>query len=147
MPFSICPAIKDENGEWLVGASADCVWTLTDSEAREGEARVQFTCDFGERGKATFVCSVSKNGVFVQATNKSGEEIGVCLPAFFFDGETYTKITESGDKLCISYGGWTCEYQAEAIENLQTEFANRNGIYKGYISVGKGQASVAIKIV
>lgn len=144
--FSICPAIKGKNGEWLVGSNTDCVWTLTDSETSEGEARVQFTCDFGERGKTTFVCSVSENGVFVKATNKSGEEIGVCLPAFFFDGKAHTKITENGDKLCISYGGWVCEYQTETIENLQAEFANRNGIYKGYVANGKGQASVAIKI-
>ncbi len=145
-PFSICPAIKGENGEWLVGASADCVWTLTKSEANEEEARVELVCDFGEKGKATFACNVSENGVLVEAKGNANEQIGICLPAFFFDGEAYAKITENDGKLCVSYDGWVCEYQAENIENLQTEFANRNGVYKGYITSGMQKVQVKIKI-
>ena len=145
-PFSICPAIKSENGEWLVGASADCVWTLTDSRVSEDEARVDLLCDFGKKGKATFTCTVSNDGVLVQATNRNGGKIGVCLPAFSFDGETYTKITESDGALYVSYDGWVCEYQTENIENLQAEFANRNGVYNGYISTGNKQVEIRIKI-
>ena len=65
--FSICPAIKDENGAWKYGSAPNVSYTLTNSEDGEENARVVFDCLF-EKGKKTgFCCSVDKNGVVVQA--------------------------------------------------------------------------------
>lgn len=144
--FSICPAIKDEKGEWLYGSEVGVSYTLTDSIVEEERACVVFDCLFKNGKKAKFICSVDKKGVIVQAEGECAEDIGICLPIFTFDGETYTKITEKDNAILVEYGGWICEYETDKITDLHTDYANRNGVYKGYMAGGKNKANVTIKI-
>ena len=143
--FSICPSIKKEE-KWIIGASSSVKYTLISSEEGKESARVKFHCEFESGEKVAFDCSVEENGVLLQAQANADEEVAIALPVFAFDGETHTKITESNGKILVEYEGWICEYTAQNISNLEKEFANRNGIYKGYLASGKENVSVRIKI-
>lgn len=144
--FSICPAIKDENGVWLYGSEPGVSYILADSEIGEESARVVFDCVFANGKKTSFFCSVDKNGVVVQAAGENNQEIGICLPVFFFDGETQTNIQEQDNKILVEYDGWVCEYEADNIQYLNSDVANRNGIYKCYITSGMQKAQAKMKI-
>lgn len=144
--FSICPTVKGENGEWLYGSESNVSYTLTDSEHDEENSSVAFDCVFENEKKAKFFCLVDKNGVVVKAEGESDQEMGICLPIFTFDGENNTKITEEDGKIFVEYDGWICEYETENLAYLHTDYANRNGFYKGYMASGKGIVSVRIRI-
>lgn len=144
--FSICPAIKDERGEWLFASEESVSYSLTDNTLDNENCCVVFECVFTNGKKAAFKCKVNKNGVSVQAKGATGEEIGVCLPIFSFDGEAYTKITEKNGVVFIEYDGWICEYKSERINYLDAEVANRNGIYKCYMATAVTKAEVQIRI-
>jgi hypothetical protein len=142
--FSICPAVKKENGEWIFASEEDVSYQLAESKTGEKDCLVAFDCTFANGKKARFACSVDENGVTLQA--QAEEETGICLPIFSFDGEAYTKITEKEGKIFVEYDGWTCEYETDCLQNLHEDFANRNGIYKGYIASGAQRSQVKIKI-
>ena len=82
----------------------------------------------------------------LSASADESQRVGIALPVFHFDGESYTKITEGKGRISLEYDGWICEYEAENITSLEIEYANRNGIYKGYIACGIGKTSVKVKI-
>lgn len=144
--FSICPAIKDENGAWCYGTDCNVSYTLVNSEIEKENSRVVFDCVFANGQKVRFVCLVDENGVIVQAEGENNQDIGICLPVFLFDGEAHTKIKEQGNKILVEYDGWVCEYQADTMQHLNADVANRNGIYKCYITSGIQKAEVKIKI-
>ena len=100
--------------------------------------------DGGDR--VEFSCFADENGVLISATADGSQRVGITLPVFHFDGESYTRITDGGGRISVEYDGWICEYEADNITSLDTEYANRNGVYKGYIACGAGKASVKVKI-
>ena len=55
-------------------------------------------------------------------------------------------IIKQKDKILVKYLGYVCEYQSDNIECLNLDFANRNGIYKGYIATSNKKAKVKIRI-
>ena len=144
--FSICPAIKDENGTWLYGSDCGVSYTLTDSAVGKENCHVAFDCVFENGKKTKFICFVDKNGVAVQAEGENNQEIAICLPVFSFDGEAYTKIMEQDNKILVEYDGWICEYQADNMQYLSADVANRNGISKCYIASGMKNAEVKLTI-
>lgn len=144
--FSICPAIKDENGEWLYGADSQTQYLLVESNSGSRRSELAFQCAFVNREEVEFSCKVEEDGVFIETVAKDGKEVGIALPVFAFDGEKRTKSCCKDDKLRVEYGGWICEYSSQNIVDLKEYFANRNGIYKGYIATGKERVGVRIKI-
>ena len=144
--FSICPAVKNEKGEWLYGADSKTKYTLIENTVEKDKAKVAFQCILEEGTKVTFSAIVSNESVCVEVETEEDKEVGIALPVFDFDGETHTKICYKADKVQVEYGGWNCEYSSKHICDLEEYFANRNGIYKGYIATGKGRVSVEIKI-
>ena len=144
--FSICPAVKDENGEWILGSESDTSYRLTESTFGNESCDAAFDCLFANGAQGKFSCSVSEKGIDVTFTAEDKQEVGVCLPVFYFDGEGYAKITEQDGKIFVEYEGWVCEYEAKNICNLNQEAANRNGIYKCYVATALQQAKVRIKI-
>lgn len=143
--FSICPALRSENGEWLYGADSQTKYALIESTVKDTQVRVAFQCGFVDGTQVQF-SSVVDECVVVEVEHNEDKEVGIALPVFDFDGETHTKIRETGDKIQVEYDGWACEYSSNSISELKAYFANRNGIYKGYIATGKGKVSVWIKI-
>ena len=141
--FSICPAVK--KGEWVFAADQEAAYSLTDSKINGEECEASFACAFAG-DKVDFCSSVSEKGVCLKISSDASEEIGIALPVFDFDGESHTKVTEGNNKISVEYNGWVCEYESDSISKLQTNFANRNGVYKGYIAEGVGDVTVRIKI-
>ncbi len=144
--FSICPAIRQENGEWVYGADSRTKYSLMENTVEKDKAKVAFKCILTNGAEVKFSCFVDENGVMVRADTATDKEIGIALPAFDFDGEKKTRIAYQKDKIQVEYDGWICEYSSQNIADLETYFANRNGIYKGYIATGKAHVEVRIKI-
>ncbi len=144
--FSICPAVRGENGEWFYAANSQTKYRLVESNVEKESSRVVFKCSFINGSEAEFSCSVAEDGVFIEASSYGDENIGIAFPTFKFDGETHTKICCEKGRIQVEYGGWICEYSTRDIFDLQTDFFNRNGFYKGYVANGKGKASLRIKI-
>lgn len=145
--FAICPAMKTDDGKWIFGAGKDISYSFVGGEADTATGYIRFACEFEDREKVEFVCLVDNDGVLLQATSEGDKEMGICLPVFSFDGEKSTEICKQNGKLSVEYERWRCEYQAEALIDLDMELANRNGVYKAYIASGKKRVNVRIKIV
>ena len=143
--FSICPSIK-KGTEWLIGAGQDVHYELRDSECGKDFAKVILDCVFDSGERIEFDCSVNKNGVRLETKSNGTEEIGIAFPVFHFDGEKCTKITKNKDKILVEYDGWVCEYTVPNVEDLRTEYVNRNGVYKAYLTSGKDTVGISIKI-
>ncbi len=144
--FSICPAVRGENGEWLYGADSQTKYNLAKMNVENDETKVVFECILVDGTEVKFSSSVNEAGVFVEVLTEQDKEIGIALPAFDFDGEVHTKISTTENKIQVEYDGWVCEYSSQSITDLKEYFANRNGIYKGYVATGKGKVGVSIKI-
>ena len=145
--FSICPTIKN-NGEWVFnGLDKKVTYNQLDSIILEDKAKVLFNVSFLNDKNVSFSCEIDKNGVVINAQiQNDSEDIGITFPVFDFDGEKHTKITTKQNSVLVEYEGWVCEYLAQNITSLEKIFANRNGLYKGYIVKGKGSASLNVKI-
>ena len=144
--FSICPAVTDGLGAWRFGADTETRYTLTRSECGEDNAVISFDCLLDGGDRVEFSCFADENGVLISAIADGAQRVGITLPVFHFDGESYTRITDGDGRILVEYDGWICEYEADNITSLDTEYANRNGVYKGYIACGAGKASVKVKI-
>ena len=144
--FSICPAVKDERGEWYFCADSDAVYSVIEEKVGEDKVELLLECRLPDGETIKFSCVADKGGVALAALTDAQKEVGIALPIFDFDGEAHTNIVAANDNICVEYEGWICEYAANIICDMQTSFANRNGIYKGYIASGTGNASVRISI-
>ncbi|MBQ8685205.1 MAG: hypothetical protein IJ514_03425 [Clostridia bacterium] len=144
--FSICPAIKNEKGEWVYGADSRTQYTLIENQIKDGGAGVVFQCILVNGAEVKFSCFVGENGVILHADSATDKEIGITLPAFDFDGEKKTHSSYTKNKIEVEYENWVCEYSSQNITDLETYFANRNGIYKGYVATGKSSVELKIKI-
>ena len=144
--FSICPAVKDERGEWYFCADSDAVYSVIEEKVGEDKVELLLECRLPDGETIKFSCVADKGGVALAALTDAQKEVGIALPIFDFDGEAHTNIVAANDNICVEYEGWVCEYAANRICDMQTSFANRNGIYKGYIASGTGNASVRISI-
>lgn len=144
--FSICATVKDENGDWVLGADSDTKYTFVDSKCEKNSASVTYNCTLVNGEEVLFTCSVDENGVLITATGDENKEIGVALAVFEFDGSTHTKPTYGKENILIEYEDWVCEHVVkDGYEKLEN-FANRNGIYKGIVTSNKGKATALTKI-
>ena len=89
---------------------------------------------------------VTNDGVEISA--RGDNAIAFALPAFCFDGETYTKIIHNGNTLTVAYEGWICKYTADCtIKSLDTTAYNRNGHYRVFYAEAKNNLNVKIEII
>lgn len=139
--FSICPAIK-KNGGWLLGADSSVKYALRSAKTDESSASVSFECDF-DGNAVSFDCEVNDDCVVLQAGDG---EVGIAFPVFDFDGETHSLISVKDSIVTVKYGGCVCEYESDAICSMETEVANRNGVYKCYMATGNDKVKVKIRI-
>ena len=144
--FSICPAVKLAQGEWRYASENGVVYRLRFENEQGDMAQVGFACAFADGIETAFACTIDKEGVLVCVNGESGQEVGICLPIFTFDGKKKVKIDQKAGKLIVEYNGWICEYQAENMQYQKEEVANRNGVYKCYLASGMERAAVRIKI-
>lgn len=87
---------------------------------------------------------VSNEGVNVTVL---GENVCFMLPAFYFDGETYTEISVTENSLCVSYQKFICKYTTDGkIVDFQKLASNRNGNYKIFYATAKENLNVKIEI-
>lgn len=144
--FSISPALKSDSGEWLWSSAPETIYTIFESQTNGEKANITFECAIGGINKVKFSCLAEEDGIFLEASSSEKKTVAISLPVFFFDGEAYTKISTDGGKIAVEYDGWICEYESNNISYLNAVYANRNGIYKGYIATGKGNVNLRIRI-
>ena len=72
---------------------------------------------------------------------------GPRLPAFYFDGQEYTKIEATENTLAVFYKGWKCCYTVNGkISGGDVIIGNRNGHYKAYKATAKEKLCITISI-
>lgn len=143
--FSIAPTIKDQ-GEWIFGSTKGVSYRLVSQKIENDSVFVRLDCSFANGKKVQWDCLVTSEGVSLSVNGEADQEIGLLLSAFVSDGEKKTKITERSESIEVEYDGWICSYQSNRIVNLDVDLANRNGLYRGYMAVGKESLSVNISI-
>ena len=142
--LSFAPALK-EGDAWLFATNASVKYELSSLIEEKETASAAFVCRFGEKTVSAIHC-VSDSGVTVSLSGEG--EIGYLLPAFDFDGEAKTTVTQSEGSLSIAYGGWECRYTTDgAIIDLGKTGANRNGVYRAFLAEGKDSLTVKIEIL
>jgi hypothetical protein len=144
--FSICPAVKNVQDEWIYASARDVVYRLKLEDAKGDTARVDFDCIFADGIETTFECTIDKEGILVCVNGENGQEVGICLPIFIFDGERDVKIDKKDGKIIVEYDSWACEYKVACMQELNEKLANRNGIYECYLASGKEKVALRIKI-
>lgn len=143
MELAVCPGIF-RNGKWHFAAEPEVVWNCTALESTSEQARTEVCCVFHE--EIVRACySLDSSGLTVRATGDG--QIGILLPAFFFDGEVETEVTYNNRRVIVSYGGWESVSVTDGqIEALNRLCGNRNGHYKAFCAVGNQTVTVRIKI-
>jgi hypothetical protein len=144
--YSICPAVKNAQGEWMYASARDVSYRLNFEETKGDVAKVGFACIFADGIETTFECTIDKDGVLVYVKGKNDQQVGICVPIFTFDGEKEVKIDKKDEKVIVEYDGWICEYNAACMRDLSEKIANRNGIYKCYLASGTEKTELRIKI-
>ena len=117
---SLCSFAGDSLG-------AEKPYTVLSFGATQEEARASILAHNG----ITEHYTVSAGGVKCALTGEG--EKGFMLPAFDFDGESHTVITEEAHSLTVTYGESRCIYRfsGRLAEGYRT-CGNRNGIYRIY---------------
>ena len=116
------------------------------SKEGDGGANASIITHFASGTDILAEYTVSGDGVDIRVSGEG--EVFYMLPAFFFDGESYTDI-EAGDvSLGINYRGWVCRYETDGkIIDLGRMAANRNGHYKVFSASGDKTLNIKIEII
>ena len=87
------------NGEWKFACTPDCTYETLRTETTDTSATVALLCRFpgGETVQSTY--TVDKTGVSIEVCGNG--EVAFSLPAFFFDGDTYTAITHAEEEQIV----------------------------------------------
>lgn len=143
--LSFAPGIM-RDGEWKFANTPDTVYNITTKECGDEHASATLTADFGGGDIAKAKYTVSESGVLIEVYRD--DAVAYTLPAFLFDGEKYTDISEGERSLTIRYNGWMCRYTSSApIEDSGRIAANRNGHYKEFITTNEGSLRISIEIL
>ena len=142
--LSLCPGIL-KNGEWKFACTPDCTYETLRTETTDTSATVALLCRFpdGETVQSTY--TVDKTGVSIEVCGNG--EVAFSLPAFFFDGDTYTAITHAEDRLTVAYEGWQCHYTTNGtVTDSGMLAANRNGHYGAFFASAPDTLRVHIEL-
>lgn len=142
--FSLSSAIK-ENDTYRFAADG-CRYAVIEMSENDSSAEASLLALFDSERTVKEFYSVSNEGVSIYLEGDG--EIGFTLPAFYFDGEAYTEISESKNSLTVNYKDWLCKYTTDGeIINLNKTAKNRNGYYKAYVAAAKSNINIKIEIV
>ena len=100
-----------------------------------------------ESGKTVFTdYGLDESGLNVTVTGEN--EVAYMLPVFDYDGENYTNVTVSENKLTVEYEGYVCVYKTDGvIADLNAKGGNRNGHYRAFCAKGSEKLTVKIEII
>ena len=149
LALSLAPAISvvtTNKCKWQYGSSAGVSYEILSKSERENSANAILRCHFGTADFVDSEYTVSEEGVSILSRGEG--VIGFTLPAFCFDGESYTDIKTDCTTLTVEYKGWICRYSTDSkIEATDKIAANRNGYYKEFLAVGRDSLNVKIEIL
>ena len=145
IPLSLAPAIRAD-GAWCFAATGAASYGVKELCTRDDAAFAVLSCDFPTEGSVETRYTVSEDGVDIEVLGD--REIAYLLPAFHFDGETYSEITMKESTLTVSYQGWLCRYTVNGrIEDLGRSACNRNGHYRAFLATGKERLKISVEIL
>ena len=145
MAFSLCAAYRDGDA-WLLGADINSKYEILENRTDSNSAFATLSCRLTNGKTAEEHYTVNENGVEISVLGNG--DIGYALPAFYFDGESYTDISHSENSLTVTYEGWTCKYVTNGkIIDINKAAANRSGYYRAFLATAKDALKVKIEIV
>ena len=145
-PLAFSSGVRNGNGYLFSADGEASVKTLSvteDKEKRSASASFEIRFPSGDTVRS-FYC-VSENGVTIRVTGDG--DLCYELPAFFFDGEKETKISYDRRSASVSYEAWRAVYESNGeIIPCDTVSPNRNGYYKRFLALGRGELQVTVTI-
>ena len=142
--LSFCVGVFD-GVKWLYADDNQIEYRLMSQSTDEGSACVAFENVFPNGRNVFSEYIINASGINVKI--KGSNEICYVLPAFLFDGESYTEIKEEKKCLEVHYNDWICRYTTDGeIIDARKTFANRNGFYKKYMAVANKEINLKIEI-
>ena len=143
--FSLCSAIPDGE-DWRLGADTSASYRVIESGTDKNSVSAELLCTF--MGGRAVKESYKVDGEGVSIAVEGIGEIGYTLPALCFDGEVSPEIVAKEHTLSVKYDGWICRYTTDGeIKDLLKMAANRNGHYRVFLAVAKGNLNVKIEII
>jgi len=143
-PMSIC-VFSNDNGINYYGAQKDCEYKITERIENIEKTVLSLDCKLTNGSIVKAVYSVSGSGVDIEVCGKG--EIGLCLPAFEFDGENETSIGTDKESITVKYLDSSCRYGFDGKLDGEYEiFYNRSGKYRVYRVSKKENLKVHIEI-
>lgn len=146
-PFgcSLCAGVR-ENGEWKFAADGASTYEEINLTKDAVSASVSMQCRFADGQSVREQYTVSETGVQIEISGEGS--VAYMLPAFAFDGETHSAISQDAHTLTVSYEGWICRYSTDGeITDLEKTAANRNGHYRVFAAFSEKNLRVQIEIV
>ena len=141
--LSLCPGILVD-GEWIF--ATDLQYKVMDTSCDEHSASCSLYTRFASGEEMISKYTVNRDGVKIEVSGAC--DVAFMLPAFHFDGESYTELTESDGRLEIKFKNRICRYTVSGeIHSANSLAANRNGLYKVYYATGKDKLDVMIDII
>ena len=96
-------------------------------------------------GDLDWKCRLADKGL--TSTLKGAGTVALQLPAFEFDGERETEISQIGKTLVVRYRGWVCIYTTDGeIVDAGRTCCNRNGRYRAFEARGDKSLTVTVAI-
>lgn len=143
-PMSICVYLKD-NGEIYYGSQKGCKYSITERIENTEKTMLSLESVLTNGSVVKSVYSVSENGVDI-AVSADGE-VGLCLPAFEFDGENETSIDIDKESITIKYLDSSCKYSFDGKLNENYEhYYNRSGKYRVYKVFNNDSLNVHVEL-
>ena len=142
-PLAIAPGVL-ENGKWIYAVERGVTHKVKSHKAGGNTANGVVECSFPGGKSVTGSYTLSKDGLTVELTGS--DAVRCLLPVFRFNGETYSKVVQSGNTLKVEYAGFVCKFSVlnGTLKNLDRPARNRNGHYDSYAA--EGDKSLTVKI-
>lgn len=143
-PMSLC-VFLNADGTNYYGAEQGCKYEITERIEKTEKTVLSLDCILTNGSLVKAVYCVSSSGVDISVSGKG--QVGLCLPAFGFDGENETSIDIDEKSITVKYLDSSCRYSFDG--NLDREyeyFYNRSGKYRVYRVSKKDNLKVRIEL-
>ena len=146
VPFAIVPAIE-QDGKWLSGADPAVIHRIGSHQAQGESASAVISCTWQDGQVVTSHYHLDGSGLKITVSGPGN--IGVIIPAFFFDGMEKTVIEHHEHSLAVSYQNSKCVWQTEngVITETGDTGYNRNGHYKIFRATGCNRLEIRVAIL
>ena len=143
-PLSICVGAT-VGGKSVYATDEKVKYDPTELYCDKNASFAKISCLFEDEQEIISEYKVDATGVQIKLSGDG--RVALMLPAFYFDGESYTKISSDKNTLSVSYGGYVCRYKTSGeILPLDISGANRNGLYKAFCATAERTLDVKIEI-